>query len=376
MRLIALRPLVLLFATALASWSFAFDPIRDPNLLASPQKEKVVRVAGAKVVLADYELLKRDFPSLQGKGQDEIDRWLVDNAGVLSKPQASQSRVNTAVSLEGGEVLAHRPQDYGRSVVVQVTEGLIDIKGAGSLKPYQGSHGNGLASLGEAIREFTYEKMVNKVFQHAGVATETVGTYAVLDLGFDVKHSEGTSSPAGNILRQAHDRARGISSTFSESKSVEIERTLRRYGITSAGAYLNSEDFAMINIQGTKSGAVLDFGGFLVLEQFDKPATHFFGSRVLLHPKKGEFPQPHANLRVPFEIWGHTRSGIADPNRDNPWIYAHELAVSLRQGRATRADAENHLRTMLEPVERQLNAAPPLVVPCNSSIQRLLVPQF
>jgi hypothetical protein len=213
--------------------------------------------------------------------------------------------------------------------------------------------------LGEVIREYAYEKGVNKVFQHSKSGIETVGCYGVIDYGFDIKNADGTTSPAGYVLRQAHERYAGeySYSLFSEKRSVEIENVLRKYGITSAGAY-HSSPVEQINIQGTKSGAVLDFGGFITLDHFEKPARHFYGSKILLDPKSPTFIQPDPEVRIPFKIWGHTVSGKIDPKFDNPWIWSHELANHLRDGSATRVDAERHIRNLLDPIQSRFLAHP------------------
>lgn len=343
-----------------AGQASAMDPLRDPKRLLSPKRETVEVVNTARVILADYDLIRKDFPGLAAKSNEEIDQWLLKNTAVISKPQAAQSKVNTSIQTKG-EMNAYRPKDYNRAIVVDTPEGLIDIKGAGSLNPNNNHHGrnggNGLASLGESIREFSYQKLVENVFRHADAPVETVGSYAVIDLGFDIKHVDGVVAPAGSILRQAHRRSEGEYSLLGETRSLEIERVLRRYGISSGGAALQTSPNARINIQGTADGAVLDFGAFLVEDKFTKPARHFYGTKILLDPKSADYVQPDPKIRVPYEDWGFTRSGIGDPTQDNPWIYAHELAISLRDGTATRADAEHHLKTMLNPAIERFEAA-------------------
>jgi hypothetical protein len=40
----------------------------------------------AEVILADYDLLRRDFtPALDGLTEEEIDEWLVENCAYLSE---------------------------------------------------------------------------------------------------------------------------------------------------------------------------------------------------------------------------------------------------------------------------------------------------
>lgn len=325
-------------------------------------KEEVVILSNAKIVFADYTLLRRDFPELKNISNDEIDWWLLRNTAIMSGAQAKQEVVNTKINAYDTKS-AYRPPDYGRALVIPVnapgTEepiGLIDAKGVGALKPALKDHGDGLATLGECIREFVYEKMVNKVFQHNKSGMKTVGTYAVIDAGFDLKHVDQSTSPAGIVLRQAHTRSTGYMSLFSEADSLRIENSLRPYGITSAGAYRH-ESFERINIQGTKEGAVLDFGGFLSVEKFTKPARHFYGQKVLIDPKLPGSIQPDENIRVPLSVWGTTVSGKEDPKLDNIWLWSHDLARSFRNGTATRQDANQHVRNLLGPVFEKLKNA-------------------
>lgn len=59
----------------------------------------------------------------------------------------------------------------------------------------------------------------------------------MIDWGFRVKHADGSTSPAGAILRQAHKRAPGEVSMLDKDKSLAVELVLRKYGITSVGAH-------------------------------------------------------------------------------------------------------------------------------------------
>lgn len=327
------------------------------------KKESVVILSNAKIVFADYGLLRKDFPELANISNDEIDWWLLRNTAVMSESQAKQEVVNTPI-VSYDKKSAYRPPDYGRALVIPVnapgTEnpiGLIDAKGVGALKPALKDHGDGLATLGECIREFVYEKMVNRVFQHSQSGLKTVGTYAVIDAGFDLKHGDQSTSPAGIVLRQAHSRSTGYMSLMNETDSLKVENVLRHYGLTSAGAY-RSDPFERINVQGTKGGAVLDFGGFLTVEKFTKTARHFYGRNTLIDAKIAGSIQPDESIRVPLNIWGTTVSGVEDPKLDNVWLWSHDLARSFRNGKASRQDANQHVKNLLGPVFEKLRLAP------------------
>jgi len=330
------------------------------------KKEEVVILSNAKIVFADYSLLRKDFPELRNISNDEIDWWLLRNTAIMSKAQASQDVVNTPINSYETKS-AYRPPDYGRALVIPVNSpgtenpiGLIDAKGVGALKPALKDHADGLATLGECIREFVYEKMVNRVFQHSNSGIKTVGTYAVIDAGFDLRHVDQTTSPAGIVLRQAHNRYEGKGSLFSDDDSLKIEKVLRHYGLTSAGAYRH-DPVERINIQGTKSGAVLDFGGFLAVEKFTKPGKNFYRYRdpkLLIDPNLPGFVQPDESVRVPLNIWGTTVSGKEDPKLDNVWLWSHDLAKSFRNGTASRQDANQHVKNLLGPVFEKLKLSP------------------
>lgn len=335
-----------------------YPPLRDRAGLLQPREELMVRVRNSKVVLADYAAIRRDFPALSTKSEAKIDEWLLAQTSYVSRAQAQQTDVNTPIELTGEERLALRPDDYGRAVVFPVDDagGMMDMKGSGARYPRAGDHGDGLATLGESIREFTYEKLAHEILQNEGSALTTVQNYAVLDLGFDVRHVDGSTSPAGSVLRQAHTRSlEGSFSGWGDAKALEAELIFRKYGVTSAGA-LRGVQIERINIQGTKENGIVDFGGFLTVEKFEKDVRNWDTPQILLHTTSTKFRQPDPALRVPFEIWGTSVSGIQDPKLDNVWIWSHELAKSLRNGTATRADAETHLRNLLEPVRARFQS--------------------
>jgi hypothetical protein len=332
------------------------NPLRDPKGLASPQTEVMVRVKSARVVLADYDLLRKDFPELQNLGNNEIDEWLLHQTAYISKPQASQEIVNTKIDVGAEEVIAYRPKDYGRAIVFKAGEsGLIDAKGTGSLHPWGMDHSNGLASLGETIREFSYEKLIDKIFKHSNSGFQTVRSYAVIDYGFNIKSGDSTAR-AGVILRQAHERSTGAYSLIENDKALKIEKLLRHYGVTSAGAHRNKWPYEWLNIQGTKEGAVLDFGGFLTVEKFDKPLIEALqgmsASTLLMSSEEVLKLQAEPSIRIPLQIWGTTVTGKIDPAFDNPWIWSHELAESLGKGTASRADVERHIHNLLDSVDQ------------------------
>lgn len=55
-------------------------PLRNPSGLEAPvAEESFLRLSSARVALADYDLIRRDFPLLKTLSEDEIDAWLLEN---------------------------------------------------------------------------------------------------------------------------------------------------------------------------------------------------------------------------------------------------------------------------------------------------------
>jgi hypothetical protein len=228
-------------------------------------------VKTARTVFLDRALLQHDFPRLRDDAltrahpwlrrlpearreeaiQGLLARWLEAHAGLTSRPQAAQAVVNSAVrtvrSRSRGNVAAHRPNDYGRALLVRVPGGgLLDIKGTGVAPgkiPSFDTHASGLLFLGEALREVAFGEIVDTILGHAGSPCRALPTYGVLDLGFDAYMPTPAGKlalPAGLLVRRAHRRPRfgsGLKPPDSPlvPLEMEIELLLRRYGLTSVG---------------------------------------------------------------------------------------------------------------------------------------------
>ncbi len=324
------------------------NPIRQINQVHKKSlKEEVYRLTNSKVMIADYELIRKDFPDIAHYSNDQIDFWLYKHTAFISIPQAEQNIVNSLIPVNKAEkITAYRPPEYGRALVFNVTNskgadfGLIDIKGSGSISPSQKSHGNGLASLGESLREFSYEKMVSSVVAHSGIDNKVVGSYAVIDAGFDIVHSDGSKSRAGLYLRQAHkrytsaDTGRG-NGWLDKAVRNRFENLLTKYGI-----------YANENIQGTVDNHLFDFGHFVVKDEVIKDNI-----RVNVDTK----------YSVPFDIWGYNKSNKGDGSRwefsklDNPWIWSHETSEAFAKGNISRHDVWLHHYNLIKPVQEKLS---------------------
>lgn len=328
--LILMMSFVAIFMGSPFSYGQITNPIKDlsdlyksrtlPNPPKTEFNESAVRVKTAKIVLADYDLIKKDFPETRNMDNDEIDEWLLSNVGYITPQQAEQRIVNTKISVDKNvKVNVYRPYRYKRALVFKAGQGLIDAKGTGALEPTQGSHSNGLATLGEVVREFIFQRIIQAALDHAGQGDKTIGCYAVIDWGFDVIEQDGTISRAGAILRQAHRR--NTNHVMAVGKMLRVEKILRRYGITSTGAERDlhfgrdgKPDYR-INMQGSKEGGLVDFGGYRVEKTFttrafaksfiarDDDYDHLGGYQdtLRINPNDSDWVQPDANLAVNFD---------------------------------------------------------------------------
>ncbi len=349
-------------------------PLRNSQDLWEPVAEEVLHVSTARVILADYDLIRRDFPEVKTFSNDKIDAWLIANTAFISKEQAAQEVVNTPIKLDGVKKKAFRPREYRRAHVFQMdTGGLIDAKGTGSVDPHQGNERNGLAALADVIREFMFEKMVKRIFNKLQ-RFDTVGTYAAIDFGFDVKWSHGGRSRAGVVLRQAHtryhlgpigNRQREDPVVLPNEYQLEVEMALRPFGVSAAinvhpGLYAVTQQGDQLNLQGATDGSIVDFGGFRARKNFTLPLYTPYDSKgnanvtdadIVLKPDDVRYVQPNQKLAVPFELWGNTETG---GGLDNPYIWSEHTAIAIAEGRAGREAVENHFKNLIEPVEKKL----------------------
>ena len=395
------------------------------------RRETALRVRTARTVFLNRALLQHDFPRLRdealarahpwlrrlpGERREEaieslLARWLEAHAGLTSRPQAAQAVVNSPIrtvrSRSTGSVAAHRPNDYGRALVVRVPGGgLLDIKGTGVAPgkvPSFATHASGLLFLGEALREVAFGELVDAVLAHAGSPCRALPAYGVLDLGFDAYMPTPTGNlalPAGLLVRRAHRRPRfgsGLKPPDSPlvSLEIEVERLLRRYGLTSVGPMTRIEIAGApgpegpltvryagtplsfdadacrrirskvgfpggklvlegVNVQFTREAEedarraqLVDFGSYRTRERFTGPLVALVSSRLL---RLGDILPP-----------GHPRFVQPDPKLALPdrWLDATDLPYALarrfRAGEITGKD----VRAALEIEISGLNLGPP-----------------
>jgi hypothetical protein len=308
------------------------------NVHAESIEEEVFKLSNAKIVIVDYDLIRKDFSRLTNKSNEDIDKWILDQVGYISKPQSNQTIVNSSVPITQETRKAFRPPHYGRALVYEMKHpetgehlGLMDIKGAGSLSPGQIDHRNGIASLGESMREFLWENLMRDVLADANLPNKTVASYAVIDPGFDLKHSDGSSSRAGFYLRQGHSRlSKQHGAWLPETEKMRIQKVLHKYGIDPNR-----------NIQATQNHDLFDFEHFIL---------------------RDDLTNINSEKQIPFHLWGYDKSIPIQTgdrrfysNKDYIWNWSHEFAKKWSKGAANRDDAHRHFQNLIFSARKILN---------------------
>ncbi len=297
------------------------------------ESEQFHRLSNVSVVYANYDLIKRDFPVVKDLSNDEIDQWLIHNAAFMSSPNAKTQAANTQVPIVSGEkAKGYRPPRYGRAAVFEAhfgdeAVGLIDVKGVGHfLNARAGPKSDGLATLGELIREVLFEKFMAMLLKDSNSTRGVVGSYAILDPGFRVKFSDGATKPAGILLRQAHDRQTDHGFLSHPQERMDLATDFKRYGVITHN-----------NIQGTKAGDLFDFGHYYI-----------------------ETSEGDSALGARDSLWGYNPDFVAGLDEvdqfspsivDNPSETSNYLAERLASGEASRQDVHEYYKTFFEKVK-------------------------
>lgn len=358
--------------------------------------DHALRVAGARVVLADDKLLAADFPGLTGTVED----WLLLHAALISVTQAGQSLANTPIRTLGEPVPVYRLPRGGRAFFVPAAEGLLALKGVGVMPgvmpiPNVLAHGNGLFGLHEALKEILSQRLVEAILDHAGQSLPTLPVYAVLDLGFDICGAEGERWPAAALVRRAHRRPRGgwdlpRYRSREQALCLETELLLRRYGVTSVmvgttytlirdpegrlsmyyydirgqmqrGAcpepaartlwetYARPGDptewrivFEGINVQITRveppdDPELIDFGSYQVRESFESPLLSMVLDREsnwggVIPPDSPHFVRPDPRLALPVRYWQPGEPGQAGEEQPEGLCPVDRVCMDLARG--------------------------------------------
>jgi hypothetical protein len=304
-------------------------PLRDPTQLNMPLDQTAQRVKTARVVKADYDLIRKDFPQYARNSNAEIKAMLEKSAALISTTQLRPNDVNSPIAVAEETVKAYRPRGYGRALVFPFGDGLMDGKGAGALSPNLiKDDANGLASTVEAYREYVMEKTVSRILAQSNYKPGTVQSYAVIDYGFDIINADGTREPAGLVLRQAAVRGTAQGTT-PPKESAEIEKILRKHGIVSDNTAFNYsyQTLDRNNIQSTKAGNIFDFGDY----QFIPEKLELKSSPV----------QPDPAVRVPANFWSlEDAPATAEGIRTQEEAIIKNMLDQWRRGKLSEADVD------------------------------------
>ena len=195
--------------------------------------------------------IRADFPTLASVSDEDLERFVLENASVLSRVQCAPNEVNAEPPLTGVQRIAWRPPMYGRALIVEacppgepqgVPIGLLDLKGAGVApdnEPMRVMHRNGLMILEQCIEELLYQRLVETVMRRENIDARGVPVYAILSLGFEGSMENTMPLPAAMMIRRAHRRfAEGCElqpiGSSAQKVQLTLELVLRRYGITTA----------------------------------------------------------------------------------------------------------------------------------------------
>ncbi len=297
------------------SFAFSAEPVRPLSIHDYAEAnirltlENAVPIDGARVVWADFALLKRDFPQIAKLSDAEICDWLLKNFAFMGAEQVKLNNLRNSPISPGNRPHknAYRPPSWERSAVMEAIDpdgknviGAVDIKGFGhgarspndvqwqvsNFKNAAGrqaeinklrvrGHSDGLASLGEAIAETSRQRTAQMLFDMSDTQLETVENYAIIELPIKILKNDGHTIPAGMILRQAH---------FGRGGGLAVPNEI--YTDDHGGKQKTSTDTA------------IDFGGVIIR---DKRVARQFSAI----------------------------DGSTDPQHSLPWKYAHETAHSV-----------------------------------------------
>ncbi len=370
--MIKLKPLMQLISIGFSVSAFAggdpFQPVRSLAELKGSFHQSYFDLGVAhpvltsRVLIADYELIRKDFTQTRLMSESEIDQWLLGNAAYLSKDQieyGTSRLVNTDVTYNSYQFKTGiRPPNYGRALVFEVDHGLIEAKGAGGTGPAisRASHRNGLMETAEAIREYAFTKLMKKVLHHADSEFRVIDSYAVLDYGFQLKDPVATGfHPAGALLRQAHFRNFTQPEQIEKMTARKIERLIRGYGITSAYKQspvplIGGDLHDLLNIQGsTQEKFLFDFGGYRIAQSFQYPGIVLRDlgkspAKPVIRAKDLGTLQPLPEYRPLYEAWG------LDGEQEKIWQKSREIARAFsRDGKLEPAQAS--IKDLLQVLE-------------------------
>eukprot|EP01127_Copromyxa_protea_P005652 TRINITY_DN1551_c0_g1_i3.p1 TRINITY_DN1551_c0_g1~~TRINITY_DN1551_c0_g1_i3.p1 ORF type:complete len:558 (+),score=100.24 TRINITY_DN1551_c0_g1_i3:29-1702(+) len=180
-------------------------------------EDKWCKLKQAKVLVADYELIRNDFPDLK------INLWLLEHTSYISEGQIKRispggdlqdcidlsegldhyidfNQNNIALRMKGGGRAATfftGPYSFSRG---WFQAPMIEVKGGGTsiLQPKFERKACGFLSLVDSLKEFAYQKLIQSIADKQRIDSDekwgTVGYYAILDTG--LKFKDDKQNPA------------------------------------------------------------------------------------------------------------------------------------------------------------------------------------
>lgn len=326
--------------------ALANEPLRPTNLsqFGIEKEQKYYRVPGAQVVWVDFQRMRADFPGLKNFSDAAIENWIFESFAFVSESQLRLRGIRSSdfiIDANQVRTFSH-PDRYRRASLAQAfiegkPSGLVDLKGSGhigdsrflgknafniekQIRFYEESaedpqfrdqllardHSDGLMSLGEGIAEVSRQQALQALFDIHKNNQQTVESYFLIDLGFDILKPGGEKIPAGIIGRQSHIRGRN-----AEDRS---------------GFYKDDHG----KFQRSASGARIDMGGVQIV---------------------------HPLLQQNFVFYGDSDN----PQNSKPWSEGHRVARLFRERSRTnifeaRHEVYSHIQEMLKPVLTAWNA--------------------
>lgn len=315
--------------------------------------ESSVEVRGTAVAWANYPAIRRDFPAIRHFTDQQINEWLIQNFSFIGASQSDLNGLrNSTIDTGPRRKPAFRPDEWKRSAVLEAVGpdgspiGMVDIKGFGhGAQTYQATHAqvekfnyskgsakeidalrianhsDGLMSMGEAIAETTRQRAAQMLFEMSGSELETVESYAILALPFDILKNGNQTIPAALYLRQAHV---GRTSGLSVPPSIYTDEAGHK--------------------QMTATRSAIDFGGVTIT---DERLKKNFGSAV-------------------------ARS--VDPQESKPWMWGHETAAAWKRG--DHRAVYKHVNEMLAPIEEAYKNSPEVKAHALENLERKISVYF
>lgn len=332
--------ILLLLAILLSSNASSNEPLRPSSykdflLIQKLYSDKAYRIGDTQIAWVNYFALRRDFSFLRLLSEQEIDHVILEMFSYISSRQILLNGIrNTDIVADYSQVkMIKRPDHYKRAALIEFVgkyDGMIDVKGIGhgrqtSLVESQimqfekikdnpegvnhlriQGHSDGLMSLGEAIAEVTKQMGLQKLFDLHNhkyqTSFETIDSYFIISLPFEILKDNGRKIPAALYGRQAHFsrlyQAKNVKSFYSDISGYR---------------------------QQSLTGSAVDMGGVVIT---DARLQQNFSATI-----------SNANLKYPEEF--------------KPDVWAEYKAAEFYYGDDRQA-VFKHLKQMLLPIDNQL----------------------